>query len=513
MIFSKSLGRVTLGFSLSLAVASLLLAQGQRVTFSSYLGVADCDGIAVGPTGDLYLACHSQSHRLPNEAQPTRPSAKRGDAAFDAYVIRLEPRKGRLIYATRLGGSDYDESSRIRVDPHGFAWVAGLTKSSDFPTTPDATQRTYGGGESDGFLAEVDPKGRVVYSTFLGGDGIDEIDPLEVDDSGAIFVGGITASDNFPGQGLPRSSRKHGAFIARIDPRRGTLQSVVFGGQQGPVPKDLDSAETEEMLTGLALDGRGGLFATGWTKSRDFLTLQPLQPELRGASDAFLTRFSADALAPTFSTYFGGSGNTGAWGVTTDRGDPIIVGTTDASDLTTSANAFQPQNRGGKDVFVARFTGPGYRTVHSTYVGGTRDDGAGGDGDDVKVTPDGSVWLLGWTSSPDFPTQNPMQPSYGGGESDGFIAALSPNLGRLCYSSYSGGSDRDTLEGLAFAKSGSVVFATGVTWSRDVPMGAKTIQKELTGVTLAGKPVDAMLLGLQFTKPCGGGSVPERVRN
>ncbi len=511
MAFPKSLGKTILGLSFFLAVASLLLARGQTVIFSSYLGVADCDGIAVGPTGDLYLACHSPSSQLPIEPQPSRPPpAKRGDAALDAYVIRLDPRKDQLIYATRLGGSDYDESSRIRVDPRGFAWVVGLTKSRDFPTTADAIQRSYGGGESDGFLTELDPKGHVVYSTFLGGDGIDEIDPLEVDDSGAVFVGGITGSDNFPGQGTPGSSRKHGAFIARIDPRRGTLRSVVLGGQQGQVLKDLDSAEIEEMLTGLAFDGRGGIFATGWTKSKDFLTLQPLQSELRGKSDAFLTRLAADTLAPTFSTYFGRSGDTAAWGVTTDHGDPIIVGTTDASDLPTSANSFQPRNRGGKDVFVARFAGPGYRTVQSTYLGGTRDDGAGGDGDDVKVTADGTIWLLGWTSSPDFPAQNPMQARYGGGESDGFIAALSPDLGHLCYSTYRGGSDQDTLEGLAFAKSGSVVFATGVTFSRDVPMAAKTIQKELTGVTLAGKSVNAMLLGLLVGEPCRVGSVTAR---
>src|SRR5579862_7772379 len=142
--------------ALCLGIAlSVPLAHGQTVTFSSYLGVADCDGIAVGPDSDLYLACHSPSAFLPAEPQPPKQSAELGttDQYFDAYVLRINPRKGQLVYATRLGGSNYDESSRVKVDQQGFAWVLGYTQSHDFPTTPDAIQRNYGGGEGDGFLA------------------------------------------------------------------------------------------------------------------------------------------------------------------------------------------------------------------------------------------------------------------------------------------------------------------------------------------------------------------------
>lgn len=330
-----------------LAIAlSLSLAHGQTATFSSYLGVADCDGIAIGPDGDLFLACHSPSAYLPVGPKPPTQSAEQGgtDPYFDAYVLRIDPRKGELIYATRLGGSDYDESSRVRVDQHGFAWVLGFTKSRDFPTTSDAIQRNYGGGEGDGFLAKLAPDGRVVYATYLGGNGDDEAYALELDGVGGAFVGGWTDSDNFPGQSTANSSHKNDAYIAHIDPEHPSrLHSVVFGGQE------------DEMLTGLALDRRGGLFATGSTKSKDFPTLHPTQGELRGTEDAFLVRFIANSLTPTFSTYFGGSGDTSAWGITVDgHGVPIIAGATDAGNLPTSVRSFQRTKGGGDTLHSSR---------------------------------------------------------------------------------------------------------------------------------------------------------------
>jgi hypothetical protein len=455
------------------------------------LGVADCDGIALGSNGDLYLACHSPSNRLPIEAKPPKQPATEGD--FDAYVLRLNPQTGKLIYATRIGGSNYDEAARVKVDRDGFAYVLGLTKSRDFPTTANALQPRYGGGDSDGFLVKVAPDGQVVYATFLGGSGADDADGLELDNTEGVFVGGMTESNDFPGQTRPRTTSKGDAFVAHIEPERPkAFQSVVFGGQE------------EEMVTGLALDGRGGLFAVGFTKSKDFPTTHPIQGELRGVSDLFLTRFATPSLTPTFSTFFGGSGDDSGWGVTVDRrGDPVVAGTTDSKDLPTSAGAYQRANKGGRDAFVAIFEGKGYRKVRSTYWGGSKDEYSGHDGDDVKLDGEGNVWLVGGTMSPDLPTRNALQLEYAGGDGDGFLVAFSPDLAKLCYSTYRGGADGDFLEGLDVSTTGSV-FATGLTWSQDLQMTANSVQRALAPVSLDGKFVNATLLGLRVVGPCHG---------
>ena len=125
---------------------------------------------------------------------------------------------------------------------------------------------------------------------------------LELDGNGRVLVGGTTTSADFPGQS--RSGRENAdAFISswRLSDTA-SHHSVVFGGS------------SEEKLTGIALDGKGGVFAVGYTKSDDFPTHDPVQPSLRGVSDLFLTRLQVSSLAISFSTYLGGSGDDSGWG-------------------------------------------------------------------------------------------------------------------------------------------------------------------------------------------------------
>jgi hypothetical protein len=138
-----------------------------------------------------------------------------------------------------------------------------------------------------------------------------------------------------------------------------------------------------------------------------------------------------------------------------------------------------------------------------TYWGGTKDDFSGDDGDDVKVDGEGNIWLVGGTASSDLPTRNALQPVYGGGELDGFLVAFSPDLAELCYSTYRGGTDREFLEGVDISTNG-LVYATGVTWSRDLEMSANSVQKALAPVSLDGKFVNATVIGLHVLGPCHG---------
>jgi hypothetical protein len=491
---SKGYGQKQAVLRTALVSLTLLLpasvCRAQTVTFATYLGLADCDGIALGPSGDIYLACHSPSNHLPSaEAQKSEIESDE-DAHFDAYVLRINPQTGKLVYATRIGGSDYDEAAKIKVDRKGFAYSVGMTKSRDFPTTPNAMQRQYGGGDSDAFVVKLAPTGQIVYATYLGGTGSDDADGLELGGEDEVFVGGMTESTNFPGQAKPRVTSKEDAFVSRIDLSRATLHSVVFGGKD------------DEMVTGLSADGRGGVFAVGFTKSSDFPIVQPVQAELRGVSDLFLARLDTSTLSLTFSTFFGGSGDDSGWGVTVDhRGNPIVTGLTDSKDLVRNPGTFQPTNAGGKDAFIAEFAGRSYSEVRSTYWGGTKDDYSGADGDDVKVDSQGNIWLAGSTSSLDLPTRHAVQAVYGGGDRDGYIAAFSPDLKNLCYSTYRGGSDRDWFEGIAISSRG-LVYATGATTSEDLKMSGNSVQNALAPVKFVGKFFNATVLGLRFANPC-----------
>ena len=117
----------------------------------TYLGIADCDDVAIGPSGDLYLSCHSPSDRLPIEVN----AFERSNGGMEAYVLRYNPKTEKLVYATRIAGADYDNAIRIKVDQHGFAYSTGFTKSRDFRTTTDAIQQAIRRRRQRCFLVEA----------------------------------------------------------------------------------------------------------------------------------------------------------------------------------------------------------------------------------------------------------------------------------------------------------------------------------------------------------------------
>ena len=444
------------------------------VSWSTYLGVADCDDLALWQ-GDLYLACHSPESSLPVPVTESR--GRQGMMA--AYVLRLDLNRGKLVYATQVGADALTAALRIKVDKKGRAFVTGLTKGPGLPVTDDAVQPRFGGGESDAFLVSIAPDGQILYGTFLGGEGDDVGNALELDGNARVLVGGTTTSTDFPGQG--RSGRENAdAFISswRLSDTA-SHHSVVFGGS------------SEEKLTGIALDGTGGVFAVGYTKSDDFPTHDPVQPNLRGVSDLFLTRLQVPSLAISFSTFLGGSGDDSGWGVAVDeRGAPVVAGITDSQDLPASDDAFQPTAQGGLDAFVARLDGPAFSTVRLTYYGGSQDDSSGFDGEDIKVDASGRVWLVGLTSSADLPVLNAQQKSYGGG-TDGFVAAFSSGLTDLRFGTYSGGSGRDILEGLDVGSDGTVAVS-GLTFSKDHPMPGRVIQRRQSEIRVGGQVANAV---------------------
>lgn len=413
------------------------------------LEIADCDDVTFGPEGDLYFACHSPEDRLGTGVR----GAKTVPDEMDGYVLRFNPQAGKLIYATRFGGSSYDAALRVRVDRAGFSYATGRANSRNFPVTEDALQTQFGGGDSDAFLVKLAPDGQIVYATLIGGSGDDVGNGLDLDDRGNIYIGGVTSSGDFPALQRSRKSGAADAFLCRIRPTGNAASCRVFGGEQ------------EEKLTGIALDTKRGIYAVGYTKSADFPTKDAVQPALAGRSDLFLTRLALPALEISFSTFFGGDGDDSGWGIAIDRrGDPVVAGITDSTDLPATSGGYQHANGGKKDAFLASFRGRRHREIRATYFGGSNDDESGYDGGNIKVDRRGNVWLAGITLSTDLPTRNAFQPQFGGGNGNGFVARLTPDLSNLCFSSYHGGPDRTLLEGLAISASG-MVATSGVSFA------------------------------------------------
>ena len=189
------------------AFVTKLDATGSALLYSTYLGGSGGEGgmfrIAVDSLGNAYVAGHTASTDFPVTVGAFQ-TAFVGNVA--AFVTKLNATGSALFYSTYLGGStiqigggDFKEGIAIAVDSLGNAYVAGGTTSNTFPTTPGAFQTTFVGGLADAFATKLNATGSaLLYSTYLGGSGIDEGLGIALDTLGNAYVTGLTFSTSFP---------------------------------------------------------------------------------------------------------------------------------------------------------------------------------------------------------------------------------------------------------------------------------------------------------------------------
>lgn len=270
-------------------------SSGSTLLYSTFLGGRDGESgyaIAVDTSGAAYVAGDTWSLDF-----PTSPGAfdRIYNGQGDAFMAKLSPDGSILPYSTFLGGSRDDDGAAIAVGHSETAYVAGLTESPDFPTTPGAFDETFNGYYyCDVFVARVNSDGSdLLYSTFLGGSNVDGGHSIAVDESGAAYLTGLTQSSDFPTtQGALDQSYNGGdydAFVAEISPDGSTLfYSTFLGG---------DSSDDGLAIT---VDGSGAAYVTGATNSSDFpTTAGAFDQSHNGDYDAFVAKVAIVSPTPT----------------------------------------------------------------------------------------------------------------------------------------------------------------------------------------------------------------------
>jgi glucose/arabinose dehydrogenase len=314
---------------------------GSSLVYSTYIGGSQRDfvlGIDVDDVGQAYVAGDVESEDFPT-VNPLQP---RWGGVWDAWAAKLTPAGDGLVFSTYLGGSYLDAGLDIKVDRSGFVYVAGFTISSDFPTR-NAFQETRA-GDVDAYVVKLSPDGSAfVYSTYLGGGNADRAIGIDVDRFGNAYVVGDTLSVDFPAvHPILEFNGFADAVLAKLDAAGGVVFTTFLGG-----------AVADQGLA-VAVDPSGNAHITGMTFSDPFPLVRPLQQRIGGDVDAFVASVDASGAQFTFSSYLGGSGGDRGLAIAADAaGNIVVVGDTDSSDFPT-LKPIQPELDGTRDIFVTK---------------------------------------------------------------------------------------------------------------------------------------------------------------
>ncbi|MFZ8860038.1 MAG: SBBP repeat-containing protein, partial [Thermocrinis sp.] len=294
-----------------------------QILQSTYLGGSGANGattLAIHPkTGEVYVAGYTYSTDFPNTAGGAQAAS---GGQFDAFVARLNPNLTQILQSTYLGGSNWDEAYALAVhSTKGEVYVAGRTESRDFPRTTGGAQASFGGRDSDAFVARLNKDlTQILQSTYLGGSGADGATTLAIHPkTGEVYVAGYTNSTDFPnttGGAQKDYEGKNDAFVARLNPDlTQNLQSTYLGGSD------------DDKAVALAIHPKTGeVYVAGYTLSADFPnTTGGAQKDYGGYGDAFVARLSADLAEGRRSADGGGYRMIGSVSSLTDAWNILLL--------------------------------------------------------------------------------------------------------------------------------------------------------------------------------------------
>ncbi len=410
-----------------------------------------------------------------------------------------------LKYSTYLGGAFSPQPGQfsantfgraVAVDSTGHAYVAGETTTTDFPTTSGAYDRTSaGGGTSDNggsemgvaYVTKFNTTGTgLIYSTYIGGNGMSGVYGVAVDGSGNAYITGQTGTSKYPttagafqttfkGPTCDTSSYfcQGDAFVTKLNASgSGLVYSTFLGGT------DYDTAAA------IAVDGSGNAYVTGGTQSTDFPVKNAFQPKINtdtncsngrasNCGNAFLTKLNSTGTGLIFSTYYGSGFGTDGRGITVDSsGNAYVTGSTAFTSGLRSTRNFGGTSD-GYGGYVLKVSSSGGFLWSDTIESGI--------GQAIAVDQYHQAYITGLLNSPRLPvTAGAFQTAPKGAFLPAFVTKISSDGTSLKYSTYLGGSGGDTGYGIG-VDSQDHAYVTGQTSSDDFPVTSSAFQSSRKG--------------------------------
>lgn len=338
-----------------------------------------------------------------NGGYTTYPPGNNGDIARDVALYKYNPDGSKMIWASYLGGTYFNEQPHsMVVDEAGNLIVIGTTLSTDFPVTSGAYDTKFNDTDvvrvtnpypkhiekGDLFVSKISSDGKqLIASTFLGG----------------------SASDGF-----------NGHFVGNTE-----ANAFITGYNYGDMFRG-------EVVTDLS----NNIYVASSSRSADFpITSGAAQDKFGGKQDGIVVKFNPSLSGILFSTYVGGSDIDAAYSLKVDTaGGVYVCGGTLSSDLFATSSGYQKNYGGNVDGYLAHIDKDGKSFLNHTFTGKSSYDQTYF----VQMDKAENVYVYGQTNSADFPIFNVK---YSNPKSGQFIVKYNHNLDNMIYSTRFGRGD------------------------------------------------------------------------
>jgi hypothetical protein len=495
-----------------------LHTDGSVLSYSTYIGGSNHDGgrcIAV-ENGFAYVGGHTQvlglnGNNFPTTAgaYDTTPNGFTGSNSYDGFVLKLDANGAALVYSTFLGGTGVaaeNNGNDTVIDlavQDGNAYVTGNSNSYNFPVTAGNFGTGLGATISiQLFIAKFNTTGsNLVYSGIMDTPGIERGIAIALD-AGSAIVGGYHGALNptdppFPTTpGAYDTSYNQGGdgILVKVNPAGTALTfSTYLGGS------------SSDSIQGLCLQG-GNIFVCGSTESADFPTsASAIRRTHYGSQDPFVTKLNGTATGLLYSSLLGCPKKEWGYDVAVENGFAYVVGSIDSLSFPLSTNMFDGDNE-NSIAFVTRMADDG-----SDATGALNSHAwsaiFGGDGKDVAravKVGGGYVYIVGTTTSTNFPTSTGAFDTSLNGGVDAFVLKITDDGKTLTYGTYLGGANDDTARDVYVASSRA--YVTGYTRSTDFPTTAGAFDTTHNGGTYDAfvTRVNSSGTGLEYSTYLGG---------
>jgi hypothetical protein len=232
---------------------------GDSILYSTYFGGYKDDapiGVEIDSDGGIVITGQTDATDFPL----VNPIMSGPDNLF---ITRFSADGSTILFSTYFGGEDSDRIGAMTLDAGGNVYIAGSTRSVEFPTTPGAYQEEFAGeilgcevpfgghyNCEDMFVTKLAPNGSgIIYSSFLGGSTVEECRDLAIDGQGRAYLAGYTYSSDFPPDGID--------FSAEI-----VLSRFSADGSQLDYSVTVNSGSANAGH-GVAVDDAGNVYFTG----------------------------------------------------------------------------------------------------------------------------------------------------------------------------------------------------------------------------------------------------------